>query len=39
MVAFKEQSAPMVARIQMIDNATQRLARADDGHASTVATD
>ncbi|HWG67162.1 MAG TPA: peptidoglycan DD-metalloendopeptidase family protein [Rhodanobacteraceae bacterium] len=39
MVAFKEQSAPMVARIQMIDNATQRLARADDGRATTVATD
>jgi len=38
-VAFKEQSAPMVARIQMIDNATQRLARADDGRATTVATD
>jgi hypothetical protein len=29
----------MVARIQMIDNATQRLAQADSGHASTVATD
>jgi hypothetical protein len=29
----------MVARIQMIDNATQRLARADNGHASTLATD
>jgi murein DD-endopeptidase MepM/ murein hydrolase activator NlpD len=38
MVAFRAQTAPMVARIQMIDNATQRLARADDDHASVVAT-
>jgi hypothetical protein len=29
----------MVARIQMIDNATQRLARADNSRASNVATD
>ncbi|MGH8191337.1 MAG: M23 family metallopeptidase, partial [Rhodanobacteraceae bacterium] len=27
MAEFKQQTAPMVARIQMIDNATQRLAR------------
>lgn len=39
MMAFKEQSAPLVARIQLIDNATQRLARADNGRASNVATD
>jgi hypothetical protein len=29
----------MVARIQMIDNATQRLARADNSRATNVATD
>ena len=39
MVAFKAQTAPMVARIQMIDNATQRLARVDSGRTSSIATD
>jgi murein DD-endopeptidase MepM/ murein hydrolase activator NlpD len=39
MIAFKAQSAPMVARIAMIDNATQRLARVDNRHGNTVATD
>ncbi|HEU4856265.1 MAG TPA: peptidoglycan DD-metalloendopeptidase family protein [Rhodanobacteraceae bacterium] len=39
MLAFKNQTAPLVARIQMIDNATQRLARVDTGRTSSVATD
>ncbi len=39
MVAFKAQTAPMVARIQMIDNATQRLARVDTTRTSSTATD
>ena len=39
MVAFKAQTAPMVARIQMIDNATQRLARVDTGRSSSTTTD
>ena len=39
MVAFKAQTAPLVARIQMIDNATQRLARVDTGRPSSTATD
>ncbi|MGH8184788.1 MAG: OapA family protein [Rhodanobacteraceae bacterium] len=39
MAEFKSQSAPMVARIQMIDNNAQRLARVENGHASTVTTD
>jgi murein DD-endopeptidase MepM/ murein hydrolase activator NlpD len=37
MVAFRAQIAPMVARIQMIDNATQRLARVNDDHAGVAA--
>lgn len=39
MAEFKTQAAPMIARIQMIDNATQRLARVDGGHSNTVAAD
>ncbi|TAN04009.1 MAG: peptidase M23 [Rhodanobacteraceae bacterium] len=39
MADFKAQSAPMVARIQMIDNNAQRLARVDSHHASSVAND
>ncbi|MBS0383351.1 MAG: peptidoglycan DD-metalloendopeptidase family protein [Proteobacteria bacterium] len=39
MIAFKAQTAPMVARIQMIDNATQRLASVDHGHASVALAD
>ena len=39
MAEFKTQSAPMVARIQMIDNATQRLARVDNGRTNSVAAD
>ena len=39
MIAFRAQAAPMVARIQMIDHATQRLARVDSGHASMAVTD
>ena len=40
MAEFKTQTAPMVARIQMIDNATQRLARVDSGRAAgTMLTD
>jgi murein DD-endopeptidase MepM/ murein hydrolase activator NlpD len=38
MIAFRAQTAPMVARIQMIDNATQRLARVNDERASVAAT-
>lgn len=36
MVAFRQQIAPMVARIQMIDNATQRLARVDNGRGNSA---
>jgi len=39
MIAFRTQTAPMVARIQMIDNATQRLARVDTGRSNGIATD
>jgi murein DD-endopeptidase MepM/ murein hydrolase activator NlpD len=39
MVAFKAQTAPMVARIQIIDNATQRLAQVDPDHGSVASTD
>jgi murein DD-endopeptidase MepM/ murein hydrolase activator NlpD len=39
MAEFKAQSAPMIARIQMIDDATQRLARVDNGHGNAVAAD
>ena len=39
MAEFRSQTAPMVARIQMIDNATQRLARVDSSRTSSVATD
>lgn len=39
MAEFKEQTSPMVARIQMIDNATQRLARVDNGRTTTAAAD
>ena len=39
MAEFRAQSAPMVARIQMIDNATQRLARVHPRHAATVRAD
>lgn len=39
MAEFRTQTAPMVARIQMIDNATQRLARVDTARSSTLATD
>ncbi len=38
MAEFKAQTAPMVARIQMIDTATQRLARVDTGHSDVAAT-
>jgi len=39
MAEFRSQTAPMVARIQMIDNATQRLARVDNGRTSTIVAD
>jgi murein DD-endopeptidase MepM/ murein hydrolase activator NlpD len=39
MAEFKAQSAPMIARIQMIDSATQRLARVDGRHGNTETTD
>lgn len=39
MAEFKEQTSPMVARIQMIDNAIQRLARVDNGRTTTAAAD
>ena len=39
MAEFKTQAAPMIARIQMIDSATQRLARVDSGRGNTVAAD
>ncbi|HEX7370373.1 MAG TPA: peptidoglycan DD-metalloendopeptidase family protein [Rhodanobacteraceae bacterium] len=39
MAEFRAQTSPMVARIQLIDNATQRLARVDSGHAKTSLTD
>jgi murein DD-endopeptidase MepM/ murein hydrolase activator NlpD len=39
MVAFRTQTAPLVARIQMIDNATQRLARVDTQRAVTTTAD
>lgn len=39
MAKFRMQTAPMVARIQMVDNATQRLARVDAGHSTSDATD
>lgn len=39
MAQFKTQTAPMVARIQMIDNATQRLARVDNNRAGVAVTD
>jgi murein DD-endopeptidase MepM/ murein hydrolase activator NlpD len=38
MAEFKAQTAPMVARIQMIDNATQRLARVDTSHSDVATT-
>jgi murein DD-endopeptidase MepM/ murein hydrolase activator NlpD len=38
MADFRAQTAPMVARIQMIDNATQRLARVNDDRANVAAT-
>jgi murein DD-endopeptidase MepM/ murein hydrolase activator NlpD len=38
MAEFKAQTAPMVARIQMIDNATQRLARVDSSHSDVATT-
>ena len=39
MAEFKTQAAPMVARIQMIDTATQRLAQVDGAHGNPGATD
>ncbi|MGH8124793.1 MAG: peptidoglycan DD-metalloendopeptidase family protein [Rhodanobacteraceae bacterium] len=39
MAEFKAQSAPMVARILMIDHAIQRLAQVDNVHGNTIATD
>ncbi|HEX5352549.1 MAG TPA: peptidoglycan DD-metalloendopeptidase family protein [Rhodanobacteraceae bacterium] len=39
MADFKAQSAPMVARIQMIDNAIQRLAKLDNDHTVAATTD
>jgi murein DD-endopeptidase MepM/ murein hydrolase activator NlpD len=38
MAEFKAQSAPMIARIQMIDNATQQLARVDNDHNDVATT-
>lgn len=38
MVAFKMQIAPMVARIQMIDHATQRIARVDTSGSRAAST-
>jgi murein DD-endopeptidase MepM/ murein hydrolase activator NlpD len=38
MAEFKAQSAPMIARIQMIDNATQRLARVDNDRNDVATT-
>ncbi len=39
MVAFRQQTAPMVARIQMINNAVQQLARVDHNHNGLVSVD
>lgn len=39
MAEFKAQTAPLVARIQLIDNATQRLARVDHDRSGAAATD
>jgi murein DD-endopeptidase MepM/ murein hydrolase activator NlpD len=39
MAEFRSQTAPMVARIQLIDNATQRLARVDSSRTGSIATD
>lgn len=39
MAAFRAQTAPLVARIQMIDNATQRIARVDARNATLATTD
>lgn len=39
MAAFKSQTAPLVARIQMIDDATQRLARVDTHYTDVRAAD
>ena len=39
MIAFKAQTAPMVARIQMIDHATQRLASVEHGRAGVALAD
>ncbi|MGH8233126.1 MAG: OapA family protein [Rhodanobacteraceae bacterium] len=39
MAEFRAQTAPMVARIQMIDNATQRLARVDGNRAGVAVAD
>ncbi len=38
MAAFKLQTAPMVARIQMIDNTTQRIARVDNASDRAAST-
>lgn len=38
MASFKLQIAPMVARIQMIDNATQRIARVDSAGSRAAST-
>lgn len=38
LVAFREQTAPLVAQIQLISNATQRLAQVDNGRVRTAAT-
>ena len=39
MAEFRAQTAPMVARIQMIDNVTQRLARVDTHRAGVAVND
>ncbi len=39
MLAFRAQTAPLVARIQLIDNATQRLARVDNQRTDTITAD
>jgi murein DD-endopeptidase MepM/ murein hydrolase activator NlpD len=39
MAEFKAQTAPMVARLQMIDNAAQRIARVDTHSGGVAATD
>ncbi|MGH8144879.1 MAG: peptidoglycan DD-metalloendopeptidase family protein [Rhodanobacteraceae bacterium] len=39
MADFKAQTAPLIARIHLINNATQRLAKVDTGRNHTISTD